>query len=546
MTMEHRQFRSSLTQAALGANANGTVTESGSEPSRSFINARNIQTAILISLIYHVLLMALFSRRISFDLPEYWGFICVDLLMWIVALIPLIAIARKQLAWYDLIALMDIMFFGMVCTFSLVYSIDSSFTRYASSFEGFALRDATEGEFLIAVIKAESVLITFLLIVLRINSRKLEMVPLRGSTTEYKAAALVAALCLVGGAIGFVAYWSSQSFLAALTTDLGSLGLKAPEAGTARWIMLMNIALMALPLGVVGLAALLKPPRDGHVRVDGLLIAGAIFTAFINLWNGARADVLFAFLGVFAVAACFGLNIKKSTWGAMLVILVLVIGFVTVVRGNPNISQDPVGVLTDVVSGSAVRQYTSESDTSLQTLLALDRVAAVAMTLEYLRLTDEYLYGESIVAGPVNLLVALGSRFFGGGSEVPALRMANEVTFYWRYGRYDVGTAVPPSFAGEFFMQAGIPTLLILSALLGLVILWLRKQVAASTTVIGRWFLAMLVIIVAKALPAELSVLTGTIVYYLFPVVLIYGVIDRLLKLGRREAVRPASRAADV
>jgi hypothetical protein len=216
------------------------------------------------------------------------------------------------------------------------------------------------------------------------------------------------------------------------------------------------------------------------------------------------------------------------------------------VRGNPNISEDPVGVLSEVFSGSAVREYTSQSDTSTGTLLALDRVSIMAMTLEYLRLTDEYLYGESIVAGPVNFLAGLASRFSGQrDSEVSPFRLANEVTFFWRFGRYDIGSAVPPSFPGEFYMQAGVAALLVLSVLFGLLVLWLRKRVAASTSLMGRWALVVFAVALAKALPGELSVLTDTVVYTLFPIVVIYGIIYALLMLGRRKTPGPANRVVD-
>lgn len=531
------------TQNTRGLTANRTGPAAVLERSSSVINSRNVQTALLISLGYHVALLVLFSTRVPLDLLEYWGFVVVDTALWIVASIPLIAIARKQLAWYDLLALLSILFFGMVCTFSLAYSLDPPFVRSVSTFDGFALRDSTESQFLQAVIKAELVLLMFLTIVLWTNRHIRNIVSMRYSPLEYRAATLTAITCVIGGSFGFLVYWSSRSFLAALTTDIGSLELKAPEAGTARYLMLVGIALAALSLGVIGTAG---RPKRGRISAGGLLIASATITIIVNLWNGARGDVLFAFLMLFAVVAYFGFSIKRSTWGAMLAVVIVVIGFVTLVRLNPDISQDPKDVLSDVFSGETVRAYASQTGSSTGTLLALDRVSAVAITLEYLRLTDEYLYGETLIAGPANLLADLTPRFFGSRDiAVQPRRMANQVIFFWRYGYYGIGTAVPPSIPGEFFMQAGIVGLFFLSVLFGLLILWLRKRIAASTSLIGRWFLVVFSIGLVKTLPAELSVLAGSVVYTLLPVVVTYGGAYLVLKMGRRRGLYSAKRVVD-
>lgn len=535
MSVKQQLHGSRRVQASLDAVPDHSITVEEADRPLSIADTRTIQTAGIIAVGYHLLLVALFAFRVPLDLFEYWIFIFVDTVLWVVALIPLIAIGRKRLIWYDLFALLAMLFFGMICTFSLAYSIDPSIIQFVSSYGGSALRDSTQGQFLAAVVKAELVLLAFSAIVLYLNRFRLIQAPSSHSRIEYQAATLTALFWAIGGIIGFRSYWSSRSFLHALTTEIGSLELKAVEVGAARYVMLVDVALMALPLGIIGLIGILSTPRRGHVDANVLMVVGVMIAVLVNLWNGARVDVLFAFLAMITTVAYFGIRTRASTWGAMLVIMTVVIGFVTIVRGNPDVASDPKGILNDVLSGNAVSEYASQSDVRTITLLALDRVAAVAMTTEYLRLTNEYLYGETIVAGPARVFDSLISRFSSSTTAAAnQLRTANEVTFYWRYGYFGMGTAVPPSIPGEFLMQAGVAVLLVASLLFGWFMLWLRRRITVSTLLIGRWSLITLGIIVVKALPTELSVVTSKLVYTLLPVIVLYAGIYIVLTVGQR------------
>lgn len=507
------------------------------ERGKSIATEVTVWVSVWLSLGYHLLLLVLFADRVSVDLIEFWVFFFCDVFLWTLALVPLVAVCRRRLAWYDPFSLLSLVFFGMTCMFSLAYFLDPPFVRFLSSYGGDALRDVSESDFLSLTAKAELILGTFSAIMLLTNHRVLKLQPSKLSRVECKAALWTTALCLVGGAVGFLSYWRTpESFVYALTVSIGKAE-SLPELGTSRYLILVHVAVTGISLGLIGWLGLARASKQRGSLSNRLVLLVGGGSALVNIWNGARADVLFAFLTILIVAKHFGFKIKKATWLIIGTFAVIAIGAMTILRGNPYLADKPGDVISQVLSGEAFQAYGSWVGSHVGTLLGLDRISVWTMVLAYLGTTGTYLHGESLVAGPVNIIADWISRVTGSGQSAEysrdMLTMASETITFWRYGGVAFG-GVPPSIPGEFYMQFGVLSLLGLSFLFGLTFYWLRKKIAVTDSLIGRWSLVIITVSIIKLLSAEVSMFASVFLYYILPVILVYEIVFAVLRVNGR------------
>ena len=304
-----------------------------------------------------------------------------------------------------------------------------------------------------------------------------------------------------------------------------------------RYLVMVDIATMCVSLGVLGILGSSKSMRRHATLVDLLILGAGLGASLPRLWNGARLDAVLAFVAVLVVAAYFGFGVRRVTLLIMSVLIGAIILWITVVRGNSSVAEDPMVVIQQLLSGDLTSDYASQVGSIAGPVLAFDRVGGLALVLEYLDLTGDYLSGESLLSGPVGIVMDLRSRL-PGSQQVPAMvfRQANEVTFYWRFGRSGLGSAVPPSLPGEFYMQFGVAGVLVFSILFGLFISWFRRRIASSQSLIRRWTLAMTLILLVKATSAEASVFFSAFLFTLMPIPVTYAVVITMLRPGGRRS----------
>jgi hypothetical protein len=487
---------------------------------KSILNTSSILIAMGLSLSFHLLLAALFMQHCSIDLIEFWAFSLGDFFLWSLTLIPLIAIIQGRLAWFDPFSLLSVFFFGMIGAFYPAYLIDPEFLRVFSDYGGYILQYRSEPEFLFLVIKAELILSTFWTFMLVINRQQLDFTPPKFAKVEYRVAIWTTAFCLIGGIVGFFCYWNFDSFLKTITTSLGKPA-SAVEWGTARYLILVYIATISVSLGLVGWLNIVV--KRSKLFTNGLVLLTALVVALVNMWDGSRTDVLLAFITLFMIVSLFGFRINRGTWLITGIITIIFLGLMTTIRGNPYLAGTPCDVVSQILSGEARQSYLKMVGSDVATFLGLDRVSVVTMVLGYLETGDGYLYGQSLTAGPINLVADWISRISGAGAlHTGILKMASQVITLWRLGLQSAFGGVPPSIPGEFYMQMGVFPFFILSFLFSKIFLGLRRKVVTSKSVIGRWGYFIVSITMAKLVGCEISPFFGTFIYYILPVIIIY------------------------
>lgn len=498
----------------------------------SIADSVTIRVSVWLSLGYHLFLLVLFAGRASTGLIEFWAFMFCDILLCSFALIPLVAVVRRRLVWFDPFSVLSFIFFGMVGMFFPAYIQDPIFVSYFSSHGGYPLSYLSEPAFLVLAVKAELILGAFWSIMLLTNHRRLSPGQTRCTRGECRVSLLTTALCAIAGTVGFLSYWTLDSFMYAITAGLGSIMVKSPSWGTSRFLLLVRMATTSFSLGLVGWVGLRKAPMQQPA--GRFILLGSLVAAFLNLWNGARGEVLFAFIIMFVIAGQFGFKIRKDKWLFMGGLVVAIVSVVTVLRQGSYRTYDPTEVVTQVVSRNAFREYSLGEGFPSGTLLALDRISVMTMVLYYLDTIGSYLHGESLLASPVNTAADWISRMSGSGRlEQGVLREANQVITLWRRGS-PAHEGVPPSFPGEFYLQAGVLSLLLLSFLFGRAFWWLRKKIAGTESLIGRWFLTIISLHITLAFSAEVSVLTPVLLYLILPVLIVYWITKIMLGIRVR------------
>jgi hypothetical protein len=392
---------------------------------------------------------------------------------------------------------------------------------------------------LLRLAEAEIIILIFLAIITFMNRRPIDYgQPVRGSRRTYVAALSAAAVGLTAGFYGFARTWSVRSYLEILAQNLGAVSF---ALGEGRWVTLQKLAFgWAVPFVFIGWMGLREQVGQRHqARLGWIALTVSGLAVFPLLYIGARSMLALSVITSMVVLRYFGIFFTRRMFLVMGIMGASVIAAITVLRGNPLAGGSLNTVMRDLLFGDLFQSFLYRRNAPVAPLLDLDRVASIAVILEYLRGSAPYLYGESLVAGIFNFGAELLSRFSGGGHLLlPVLRVANSYTYLWRFGTTAIGGgALPPSYAGEFFMQWGYASLILLSSLFGWLMFRLRTSIAASPSVLGRWILIAVTMTLTQNVTAEISEAASALLLYIPAMAVLYGVMYFLS--GRSAPVSP-------
>jgi hypothetical protein len=218
---------------------------------RSILNARNVFTAFFLSAFYHVFLLIVLPDRPNIQTPlfEFWQFVFSDIAIWTLGLLPLFALWRGQLAWYDPFFLFWMIIFGTFSTAFLAVCMDPFSAATWMSFGASNGFDPERGSFYSSLFEAEIIILIFMLILLLTNQRIIKYSSGTFTKKESSAALVTGIFFSILGIYGFVRFWGERSYLA---TVLSATGIFIPESGTARFVLLQGVASIAISLGLIG------------------------------------------------------------------------------------------------------------------------------------------------------------------------------------------------------------------------------------------------------------------------------------------------------
>jgi hypothetical protein len=208
----------------------------------------------------------------------------------------------------------------------------------------------------------------------------------------------------------------------------------------------------------------------------------------------------------------------------------VIVGSITVIRGNRFLERNSAGVVNQIITGEAGQLYFSSVSSPVAPLLALDRVGILAFVLQYLEGNEDFVYGETIVAGISNLITDISSRVgLLDPEQKTKLNWAHEIIRKWLFYDMGPGGSLPPSLPGEFYMQWGWWSFIALSVLFGWVILLLRRKLSSSATLLSRWLILIIVLRLITMIPVEISA-SSSLVMYITPIILVYLLMIQIFK----------------
>lgn len=459
----------------------------------SIIATKSVLTAFAISTIYHVvlLLIILNSRNAQIPVPEFWLFALSDVAIWTLGLIPILAVWRGRLSWYDPFFLYWIMTCGTFSTVFLAVCIDPISSSIWMSY-GVANVLSLNAGFYFNLFHAEIIILIFLLVLLATNQKIITYKLINIGKNTRTAALITEFILIILGIYGFIHIWGEYSFLTTVLSSNGA-GSFITESGKARYILLQNLAVTVLPLGLVGWLS--KYNRESKIKVIIInwVVITIIFCTFIpDLVTGSRLNILISFVTPIAVLRFFNFSIKKRMLGISISILIIVLLGITIIRGNEYTKWITRSSATPNIA-EAFDYYISQHGSIGYQLLYSDRVGNIAFIVKYLNENNEFLYGQSLIAGFGNNAADLLARLRGKQLLEKPFLMANEFITKWRFGNPHPivlpGGPVPPSIEGEFFMQGGYIALILFSYLLGRFFLLIRRKIATTRSFILKWFL---------------------------------------------------------
>jgi len=501
----------------------------------SLFVARNIVLAFWTSVILHLLvLLGGRSDLRNWDFG-YWfvAFGVVDVIMIGLALTPIVAVARRKLAWNDPIAIFSISFLGMVGTFFGALVIDPTYTAYRLSFYGRLPQFYANSEYLVkTALQAELLFSLFLLIVLYINRHSIALKDLVPSKAEINAASIAFGFWFTLGVVGWLTLWSGRSYFESITVTIGSDATKIFESGEARNAILSTIGLIGLSLGVAGGKGFVTRSTRSLRTLPLLGAIGVSIAA--DLPSGSRIGIVIGAMLLLYLASLFRYHTRSIVWVSGILIGDGLIAAVTFLRGNSSIAGTASEVVKQLVTNEAGLLYAANLDSPASVLFSADRVSAFSIVLDRLASGESYLYGTTLVAGVIDWLSIVLDRL-GLGQILASIdrSWANQQILIWIYGTIVPGGTLPPSVPGEFYMQGGPIIFILLSLAFGKVFLWLRTILAQSDHLIIRWGVGVFLFRLAMLVPTEVSPLFEVIIY-LLPVASVYLVVYYLLERSTR------------
>jgi hypothetical protein len=476
----------------------------------------NLFFGLLISLIWHIIFVIVIKSSVSFQTLGFWILFIFDTLLQAITIIPIIALIRKQIAWFDPVFLLSIIFLSMTAGFLPSYLTDPSYFVSFITFQGVAnLGIKNELEFIYTAIFAEIILIIFIVIVYFINRRTIKVSSVRTSILESKYIVLLTLILFLISAYYFTYLWTFQAYLKASTVDIGSYNVKFHGGGSGRYFILSEIGFPSLSLGMIALLI----TNSIKSKITSIILIGSIVLVSIIpiIYSGSRIYIIECVYIILALIAWFGIKIDWVPWILISTFTLLLVISVTVLRGNRQLSSQPEVVINQLISGEALDLYNKNQSFIIKNTVNIDRVGVVMLVTKYINNGKDLMYGESLVAGVVNTLYQIGAGIgLVNPSVVAPLSEANTRILTWVFGYVNIYSgSLPPSIPGEFYMQGGLIGEVILSILFGWIVLWLRRNCAKSNNLAVRWIFIYMTYRIIFSVSTEASLIASYLVFYL-------------------------------
>jgi hypothetical protein len=492
-------------------------------PARSILGGQIVVSAFTASVLVHLLAIVLWYHNVPRLTLEFWFFAFTDAVLWALVLIPLFAAWKGRLAWHDPLLVLSPICLGTFCALFVAYLMDPTFVLWVAN-RGSRLFQSRPEHYVLALwTEAELICILFLGIVLLTNHRVI-IYPAenRFSPRQYRAAFATSVVLLLAGVYGFLMLWSGSSFVETLVLDMGSYRV-APDQ--VRYHTLQTLAVQALPLGIVALFGLrTKPGHTPGKFLHGVALVSVVLSILPGLVYGARATVVYRILTYLILLRQFGVIVSRKTLLSLAAVGLMIIAATTLLRGNWHSGDSVVDVVDTVISGELLRSYLAAKRSRVGSLLDADRITIVAFIIENTSRRGAFVNGASLIAGAANLVEHLFFRFLRPLVSQSSKRYflnSHDYINIWRFGTTFLSGrgSNPPSYAGEFFMQYGYPSLIALSFALGVSLRWMRRRIAASQTVLSRWFWVSFCVYLVLYSPAQISLLFKVLYAPLLPIV---------------------------
>ena len=461
--------------------------------------------AALCSVALHVVAPLVFGLPSGVLSVSFLTFALSDTLLVAIALVPVIGVWRGALAWHDPFAYLGFLSLLSTCTFYAAYLFYPEYLPVYASFLGENFSGLTDAALQAVFARAALVQAVFLMTVVYLNRRRIQPTFVRvGRTHEAYAATLSGALLMTLGVLAFVKLRSTPYF-AQVIENLGGI-LATPPPGMARYVVLAGVGAAAVPLALIGWLNVVAPQARRLSWAQSAIPAGLIALSVVpSALVGSRIGVVFAAFVALAMLKHFGFTLSGRVVAA--IVLVALVGglAVSVLRANPG--PESLGQrLTD--SGSIAQIYGTKG--RLATLaLNMDRTANTALVVRQIDSTGRYLNGASLLAGWDSLGHDLGQRLGLEGGAWEPLLTPQQYMEVWRFGQVRETSPVPPGLAGQFYMDAGYVGVLLLSCAFGFLFAYFRRWMWMTSSLGGRWLLAICLFTVANALLSQTSVLAA-------------------------------------
>ncbi len=496
---------------------------------KAIVSLRGALLALGVSLVYHLALLVIYAQNVPSAAIEFIFFLFADVLVFAVGLVPVVALLRGRLKWYDPLLWLSSITFLSSLTFYYVYLNDPAFTLSLTYRGSTLLSYRTEYEWLVYWGQAQLIVAIFLIALLWTNARPLELLSgFEPRRVEYMAAFALGLICIPLGMYGFSRQWTGLSANEVFLESVGYLFYDTSSVDV-RSVTLQSVALAGAPLGLVGFIGLLrKSGRRPSFWVGSLVLATITILMIPRIVVGSRIAILFSVIFILALLRHFHYRVPRRLFIGGFVVVALLLGFISLIRLNP--FRGGSGEFTEyALSGDLLATFLERQESDMRVLMQVDRVTIIGFMLANLDNGEPYVYGQSLLAGPVNFGWFLLNRVLRPlGLEQTAQQVWWESFDYvnaWRYGSPTLPSGIgsnPPSYPGEFFLQGGYPALILCSVLFGLFIAWLRRSIATGKTLLARWFVLFIAFQISFYAPALLSTSIRVLYVPILPVVALY------------------------
>lgn len=503
------------------------------------MSPRNVLIAIYSSSFINmaILLASVLSGSGIISYWTCWLMVFCNFLLQSIILIPIIGFFRQKILWFDPILWLYVLLILMTNFLPISCAIDMEYVRAFVRFGSYIFLGRSDEYILFQISQAQFVFLIFSWTVLYKNRYIFGgLKHIKIHKNEALSAWLTGVIFGLAGLYGFMSVWSSASFSNALF-DMGSVQDITDQSGLGRYFILQNIAVVAIPMGIIGWFCLRKSYSSRNKNYVGWFEWILIVLSLIpGLVFGSRITLLFTIVTSCAQLYTSGLIIKQKMLAVSGILSITMILLLTILRANILTSSSALNS-SSFLQASA--DYLSTKGSPVGPLVDLDRTGAVALVIEYTQSHNTYVRGETLFAGPMNLLDAILSKLSNEGwIQEGSWDQANTVIANWRFGQAIQGWAVPPSYPGEYFMQFGYISVIIGSVIFAYLIGLLRRYMWSSTSLISRWLSVIIISAFVKFSSTEISVIFSQILFVVLPVVLLYYIIYFFFSLGSDFSIR--------